>query len=58
MRMRSLVSPLLFALAMALELNINIFWPENANQSFDSLAAGFFTATHQRGGEWPFVATR
>ncbi len=44
---RRLISPLFFALLMALQFDIDILAAEDARQLFDRLASGFFAAAHQ-----------
>src|SRR6266851_578270 len=47
---RRLVPPLLFALVMPLQLDVDTAGTEDANQPLDRLAASFLTAAHQRRG--------
>ena len=54
---RRLVPPLLFALMMSLQFNIDIPGAEDMHQMFGRLAAGLLSTAHQRGGQGPLIAS-
>ena len=53
---RSLIAPFFLAFLMALQFDIDILAAEDAHQSFDCFASGFFSATHQRSGQRPLIS--
>jgi hypothetical protein len=47
---RSLIPPLLLALAMPLQFDVDVVRAEDTNQLFDGLTACLFASAHQRSG--------
>ena len=54
---RCLIAPLLFALVVALHLDVDIFAAEDSHQPLDGFAACLFSAIRERRSQWAFIAT-